>query len=351
MEELKKASTDVIDGGWYVLGEQVRQFEVAWADYCDTKHCIGVANGLDALTLILMGYKELGILDDNDEVLVPANTYIASVLPVSFCGMKPIFVDADPNTFNIDTSLIEKSITRKTKAIMVVHLYGLPAVMDEINLIANKYNLIVIEDAAQAHGAIYQGKKTGSLGNAAGFSFYPTKNLGALGDGGAVTTNDDKLAEVINALRNYGSNQRYVNLYKGLNSRLDEIQAAFLNIKLTKLDHDTSRRDLIASRYINEIKNQKILLPYVPNGMQHAWHLFTLKTLQRDKFYYHMLENGVKCDIYYPTPIHQQKAFIEYSETILPVTEKIYQEIVCLPLNPVLSNLEITRIIEVANEF
>ncbi len=282
--QFEKAFDQVINSGWYIQGKQCQAFEQEFADYCGTKHCIGVANGLDALTLIIRAYKELGIMQVGDEIIVPANTYIASILAISENGLTPILVEPDVQTYNINPTLIEEKITDKTKAIMAVHLYGQVASMDEINTIAKKHKLKVIEDSAQAHGAKYNGKRTGNLGDASGFSFYPGKNLGALGDGGAVTTNDEQLAEVIRALGNYGSLKKYENKYQGVNSRLDEMQAALLRVKLKQLDNETDKRKAVANYYLENIKNDSIVLPSITDFGNHVWHLFVIRTKKEQNF-------------------------------------------------------------------
>ena len=289
-DEISDAIQRVLDSGWYLLGGEVSSFEREFADYCGARQCVGVANGLDALILILMGYRELGVMSEGDEVIVPANTYIASILAISRAGLRPVLVEPDDLTYNIAPNLIETAITERTRAIMAVHLYGQCADMDPICAIAQQHGLKVIEDAAQAHGATYRGRKAGSLGDAAGFSFYPGKNLGALGDGGAVTTNDTELAEVIGALRNYGSHEKYYNKYKGMNSRLDEIQAAILRVKLAHLDEDTEKRRMVADAYLTSLQSfsPRLVLPAVAEYGQHAWHLFVVRTQYRDALAEHL---------------------------------------------------------------
>lgn len=352
--ELKDACSRVIDSGWYVLGHEVAEFEKEFATYCETEHCLGVANGLDALVLILRAYIELGVMQKGDEVIVPSNTYIASILAISENGLIPVLVEPDINTFNLDPKLIEQAITAKTKAILTVHLYGQVTAMDEINQIAKKHNLKVIEDCAQAHGALYtgkehKGKKVGSLGDAAGFSFYPGKNLGALGDGGAVTTNDEELANTIAALRNYGSHEKYKNLYKGMNSRLDEIQAAMLCVKLRYLDKEIKARQTVAQAYLQGINNPLIELPIVKDINAHVWHLFVIKTNQREKLANYLTENGVQSLIHYPTPPHLQIAYSEWSEHSMPISEKIHNQVLSIPLDPTLNDENIKHIIKVIN--
>ncbi len=350
-----------LSSGYYILGKEVNNFEKNFAVFCGVKHCIGVANGLDALILILRAYMELGKIDEGDEIIVPSNTYIATILSISHNRLKPILVEPDINTYNINPKLVESKITNRTKAIMPVHLYGKVAEMDEVNDIAKKNNLLVIEDSAQAHGAIYKEKRTGNLGDAAGFSFYPGKNLGALGDGGAVTTNNDELAETIKALRNYGSHQKYYNLYKGFNSRLDEIQAALLNVKLKYLDNENKRRREIAEYYCSNIKNSKIVLPQnnliqnskfkIQNYYAHVWHLFVIRTENRDKLRQYLTDNGVQTLIHYPIPPHKQQAYKEWNNLSLPISEKIHDQVLSLPISPVLTDNEVERVVEIINKY
>ena len=351
-EQIKRATARVVDSGWYILGKEVEAFENDFAQYCGAKHCLGVANGLDALILIFRAYKELGLMNDGDEVLVPANTYIASILAISANNLVPILVEPNIATYNISPNLIEEKITAKTKAILAVHLYGRVAEMSRINEIAKKYNLKVIEDSAQAHGAFCGDKRVGNLGDASGFSFYPGKNLGALGDGGAVTTNDDKLADAIKALRNYGSHQKYHNLYKGFNSRLDEIQAAILSIKLKYLDAENIERQKIAKFYCENIKNNNIMLPNYPQNQQSCvWHLFVIRCDKRDDLQKYLLEKGVQTVIHYPIPPHKQKAYKEFNNLNLPITEKIHQEVLSLPIYPGISNESISIISNIINSY
>ncbi|PHS39615.1 MAG: aminotransferase [Sulfurovum sp.] len=350
-QELIQASTEVIQSGWYIHGGACQNFEKEFADFCGTEHCIGVANGLDALTLIFSAYKEMGILHDGDEVIVPANTYIASILAISQNDLKPVLVEPDIHTYNLDPSQIEAKITSKTKAIMAVHLYGQTANMQEINKIAKKHNLKVIEDSAQAHGAMYDGKLSGNLADASGFSFYPGKNLGALGDGGAVTTNDKVLADTIRALGNYGSHKKYENLYKGVNSRLDEMQAALLNVKLKHLDRDTQRRREIADFYLENINNKNIILPRVENKESHVWHLFVVRADNREKLQKFLLENEIQSMIHYPIPPHKQEAYKEWKDISFPITEKIHAEVLSIPMSPVLTEEQTTKIVAVLNRY
>ncbi len=349
-EELIEACTKVIDGGWYIQGSECKTFEADFAAYCGTKYCVGVANGLDALTLILRAYKEMGVMQGGDEVIVPANTYIASILAISENALTPILVEPDLETYNIDPKLIEEKITAKTKAIMVVHLYGQVADMDAINVIAKKYNLKVIEDAAQAHGAKYNTKRTGSLADASGFSFYPGKNLGALGDAGAVTTNDEALAKTIRALGNYGSHKKYENIYKGTNSRLDEMQAALLRVKLRHLDRETEHRRTIAKYYIDNIKNESITLP-CNNQQKHVWHIFIIRTKKREELQKYLLAQGIQTLMHYPVPPHQQEAYAEWKELLFPLTEKIHHEVLSLPISGIQSLEDTKKIVEVIDDF
>mgnify|MGYP000049660213 CR=1 FL=1 len=347
-EEFKK----FLDSGYYVLGNNVKSFEKEYAAYCGTKHCIGVSNGLDALTLILEAYKILGKLQEGDEIIVPANTYIASILGITKAGLKPVLVEPNIETFNIDASEIEAAITWKTRGILVVHLYGQLVDMIEIQGIAKKQNLLVMEDAAQAHGAKNStGNSAGNLSDAAGFSFYPTKNLGALGEAGAVTTNDDELAEIIRKLRNYGSSSKYVNQYKGVNNRLDEIQAAFLRVKLPYLDADNEARRQVALRYLKEIKNPLITLPSYQNDASHVFHQFVIRTSDRAALRAYLQENKVGTLIHYEIPPHKQEAYKEWSYLHFPITEKIHDECVSLPISPILKTDEVTKVISVLNNY
>ena len=348
--EISAAIQRVLDSGWYLLGEEVSSFEREFADYCGAKHCLGVANGLDALILILMAYRELGVMAEGDEVIVPANTYIASILAISRAGLKPVLVEPDERTYNIDPTLIEAAITEKTKAIMAVHLYGQCTDMDPICSIAKKHGLKVVEDAAQAHAATYRGRKTGSLGDAAGFSFYPGKNLGALGDGGAVTTNDDPLAEAIRTLRNYGSQVKYHNKYKGMNSRLDELQAAILRVKLRHLDADTDKRREVAQYYLSHLPSSIFQLPNVADYGEHAWHLFVIRHPQRDALAKYLSEQGIQTMIHYPVPPHQQQAYPELHGLSLPITEAIHRDVLSLPISPVMDAASVDTVLGAIKE-
>lgn len=350
-QEFLQTLEEVIDKGWYILGEQVTTFEKEFADYCGVKHCIGVANGLDALILILEGYKELGIMKNGDEIIVPSNTYIATILAVYKAGMVPVLVEPSLNDYLLDVTKIEEKITTNTAGIMPVHLYGQLCNMKAINAIASKHNLKVIEDSAQSHGAMQDGKRSGALGDASGFSFYPGKNLGALGDAGAITTNDDGLATVLRALRNYGSEIKYKNSYKGLNSRLDEVQAAFLSIKLNKLNEDNLMRQNIAQAYLNGIVNKSILLPGANNVKGHVWHVFVIRTKNRDQFQQYLQQNGIQTVIHYPIPPHHQAAYQELNIHPLPVSEQIHREVLSLPIGPHLSGNEIDYVISITNGY
>ena len=354
-EELKQAAAEVIDSGWYLLGEQVKRFETSLANYIGVKHAIGVANGLDALRLILKAYIELGVMKEGDEVIVPANTYIASILAITDNRLTPVLIEPEINTYNLDLDLIEDKITERTRAIMVVHLYGQVGWGTKLEELAKKYNLKIIEDNAQAIGAEWNEIKTGALGDAAGFSFYPGKNLGALGDSGAVTTNDYHLAEVVRALGNYGSKIKYVNEYQGLNSRLDEIQAAFLDIKLKYLDQENQIRRDIAQYYNGNINHPEIILP-TSNTQQliaksHVWHLFVIRTPNREKLQQHLTQNGIQSLIHYPIPPNKQKAYCDWNKMSLPITKKIHEEVISLPMSPVMDEFEIYKIVNALNAY
>jgi len=354
-EELIEACTRVIDSGWYIGGNELSEFEKNFAIYCGTKYAIGVANGLDALILIIRAWKELGKLKEGDEIIVPANTYIASMLAITANNLKPILVEPESNSFNISPSSIEAAITDKTKAILAVHLYGQLADMLSIKTISEKHNLLIIEDAAQAHGAALNGIKAGNWGDAAAFSFYPGKNLGALGDAGAITTNDQKLANVLTALRNYGSHEKYINIYAGVNSRLDEIQAAMLNVKLKYLDSEVSHRRAIAEMYLENIKNPLIKLPILNiNAMsfdQHVWHLFVILCEKRDELQKFLENKGIQTLIHYPIPPHKQLSYKELNQLSFPITERIHDQVLSLPISPTLTFTDVQKIIESINEF
>jgi dTDP-4-amino-4,6-dideoxygalactose transaminase len=349
--ELIEACSRVIDSGWYIQGNECKEFDIEFAQYCGSKYAIGVANGLDALILILRAYKELRFMKDGDEVIVPSNTYIASILAISQNNLVPVLVEPDINTYLIDPTKIEEKITSRTKAILPVHLYGQTCEMNTINEIAKKYNLKVIEDSAQSHGAYYKDKRSGNLGDASGFSFYPGKNLGALGDGGAVTTNDEELALAIKALGNYGSHKKYENLYKGINSRLDEMQAAMLRVKLKYLDNEVEKRREIANYYLQNIKNDKLILPTVRAEDNHVWHLFVIRTNKRDELQKYLLDNCIQTLIHYPIPPHKQNAYKEWNNESYPISEQIHNEVLSLPISGVQSLEDTMKIVQVINDF
>jgi len=366
--DIDAAIQRVLASGWYLLGRECESFESNYATYCGVKHCIGVANGLDALSLIIKAYG----FGEGDEIIVPGNTFIASILAISQNRCTPVLVEPDINTYTIDPNLIEKKITSRTRAIMVVHLYGQVVDMDKIWILSKKYNLKVIEDSAQAHGAVYSDRRAGNLGDAAGFSFYPGKNLGCLGDGGAITTNDDALAEKLRALRNYGSHKKYCHVYQGVNSRLDEIQAAILDIKLKGLDHDNQRRRCIAHRYCEAITNTCITLPVkisrrkectdkrhnLESGLPpmnfnhgHVWHLFVIRCATRDRLQQYLTDSGIQTLIHYPVPPHLQSAYKELNHMSYPITEEIHKTVLSLPISPVMTDHEVDEVIRVINAF
>lgn len=349
--ELSDVVARVVRSGWYLQGEETNTFEKAFAGYCGTDYCIGVGNGLDALTLIFMAYCERGEMQPGDEVIIPANTYIASILAVIRAGLKPVFCEPSLQSCNIDPDKIEALITPRTKALLPVHLYGRCADMQPILKLAARYHLKVVEDAAQAHGAIYNGKRAGNLGDAAGFSFYPAKNLGALGDGGAVTTNDESLVAVIRSIANYGSSAKYVHHYKGINSRLDELQAAVLSLKLLRLDTDNERRRVIARQYLKGIRNPLLTLPQIDDWKQHVFHIFPVFSPCRDRLQAFLTEEGIQTQIHYPIPPHKQEALAEYGSLSLPVTERIHREELSLPMSPMMTAEEVERVIGVLNRF
>lgn len=345
--EIDAAIKRTLDSGWYLLGKECEEFEKNFAAYCGVKHAIGVANGLDALNLIIKAYG-FGV---GDEIIVPANTYIASILAISQNGATPILVEPDIETYNINPNLIEEKVTAHTKAIMVVHLYGQSVEMQKIWDLAAKYNLKIIEDAAQAHGAMYKGRRVGNLGDASGFSFYPGKNLGCMGDGGAITTNDDGLASKIKALRNYGSHKKYENIYQGTNSRLDEIQAAILDVKLKYLDTDNQKRRATAKYYLQNIKNSLITLPKVKAPESHVWHLFVVRTDNQNALKDYLESNGIQCLIHYPIPPHKQQAYKEWNECSYPITEQIHKEVLSIPISPVMSTEEAALTVKIINNY
>lgn len=349
--EIIEAMTRVLDSGWYIAGKELSLFEESFAEYCNVSYCIGVANGLDALNLVFRAWKELGKIEKGDEVIVQANTYIASILAITENELVPILVEPDQYSYNLSPETVRKSITTKTRAILPVHLYGRISPMDEICKIAKEYDLLVLEDCAQSHGAEIAGKRAGGWGHAAGFSFYPGKNIGALGDAGAITTNDSELANVLKALRNYGSHKKYNNLYKGVNSRLDEIQAAILQVKLKYIDKETEKRREIAKKYLSAISNELISLPFCEDENNHVWHLFTISTSHRDELQNWLLGHEIQTLIHYPIPPHKQKAYQEWNGDDYPVTEKIHQEIISLPLDPTMSEADIEYVIKAVNDF
>lgn len=352
LPEFQQKLERISEKGWYIMGDEVKNFERNFADYCGTKYCIGVGNGLDALVLIFKAYIELGKLQKGDEVIVPANTYIASILAVLQADLIPVLVEPDELTYNLDPDLVIGNLTSKTKAILAVHLYGQLANMNAVNRMAQQHGLLVIEDAAQAHGATNtEGFKAGNLGDAAGFSFYPGKNLGALGDAGAVTTNDPELAKMIESLHNYGSAQKYYNDHIGYNSRLDELQAAFLAVKLPNLDSENAQRKIVANRYLSEINNSRIGLPMYNGGLHHVFHVFAIRTEHREVLQKYLSEKGIQTLIHYPVPPHKQKALPHWNDWSFPLTEKIHREILSLPMSPVMASEEIEFIIKTLNEY
>lgn len=349
--EIHEAVSRVIDSGWYLQGQENEKFEANYSTYIGTKYAIGCANGLDALIWIFRAYIEMGVMKVGDEVIVPANTYIASILAISENGLKPVLVEPDLNTYQIDDKRIGEAITSKTRAILIVHLYGQCAYTEKIGDLCKKYNLKLIEDNAQAHGCLYNGKKTGSLGDAAGHSFYPGKNLGAFGDAGAVTTNDQELAKVIRAIANYGSTKKYVFKYIGRNSRLDEIQAAVLNVKLKYLDEDVAIRKEVAKYYIDNVRNPKIIVPIVNDWDSHAFHIFPIRCTQRDELQKYLADNGVQTIIHYPIPPYKQECYKEWNNLSFPITEQIHNEELSLPMSSVILKKEQKIVIDLLNRF
>ena len=348
-EELRAAVNRVLDSGWYLNADATRQFETHYAEFIGTRHCVGCGNGLDALKLILLAYMEMGVMQEGDEVIVPANTYIASILAITACGLTPVLVEPDINTLQIDDARIERAITSRTKAVMIVHLYGRGAYTQKIADICKKFNLKLIEDNAQAHGCTFEGQKTGSLGDAAAHSFYPGKNLGALGDAGAITTNDEELASLARALGNYGSSKKYVHDYKGCNSRIDEIQAAVLDVKLLYLDDENNRRKKIASLYINKVQNPLIHLPL--SERDSVWHIFPVFCERRDELQQYLRENGVETQIHYPIPPHKQQCFKEWNQQSFPITEQIHSQELSIPCHQAMTKEEVDMIIDLLNSF
>lgn len=350
-DEIHEAVNRVVDGGWYLQGKENEKFEADYADYIGTKYAIGCANGLDALIWIFRAYLEIGVMQPGDEVIVPANTYIASILAITENGLKPVLVEPSIDTYQIDDSKIEEVITERTKAILVVHLYGQCAYTDKIGELCTKYKLKLVEDNAQAHGCKFNGKHTGALGDAAGHSFYPGKNLGALGDGGAVTTNDEELARVVRALANYGSQKKYVFKYCGRNSRLDEIQAAILDVKLKHLDEDIAIRKQVAKYYIENITNPNIITPVVKDWAAHVFHLLPVRAKKRDELQKYLADNGVQTVIHYPIPPHKQECYKEWNKLSFPITERIHDEELSLPMSPVMEDAEVKNVVEVLNKW
>lgn len=350
-DEIHEAVNRVVDSGWYLQGKENEKFEVNYAHYIGTKYTIGCANGLDALILIFRAYIEIGIMEPGDEVIVPANTYIASILAISENGLKPVLVEPSLETYQIDDSKIEEVITARTKAILIVHLYGQCAYTDKIGELCKKYNLKLVEDNAQAHGCKFNGRKTGSLGDAAGHSFYPGKNLGAFGDAGAVTTNDEDLAKVVRAVANYGSRQKYIFKYCGRNSRLDEIQAAVLDVKLKHLDEDIAIRKEVAKYYIEHITNPQIILPVIKNWDAHVFHIFTIRTKKRDELQKYLIDNGVQTIIHYPVPPHKQECYKEWNGLSFPITEQIHNEELSLPMSPIMTKEEVEQLVDLLDDW
>ena len=350
-DEIKQAVNSVIDSGWYLQGNANKQFEANYTRYIGTDYCVGVANGLDALIWIYRAYIEMGVMQPGDEVIVPANTYIASILSITENGLKPVLVEPNIETLEMDDRLIEQAITPRTKSILIVHLYGRCAYTEKIGELCRKYNLKLVEDNAQAHGCRYRGKRTGSIGDAAGHSFYPGKNLGAFGDGGAVTTDDEKLATCVRTLANYGSQKKYVFQYCGRNSRLDEIQAAILDVKLRHLDDDNRRRQQIARYYYEHISNPLITLPRLLPDENNVYHIFPILCPERDRLQQYLTAQGIQTLIHYPIPPHQQECYQEWNALSLPVTEQIHQQELSIPISQVLTDQEVREIVGILNTF
>lgn len=350
-DEIHEAVNRVVDSGWYLQGEENKRFEADYAAYIGTKYAVGCGNGLDALNLIFRAYLEMGVMQPGDEVLVPSNTYIASILAITHNNLVPVFIEPDPVTWQLDDSLLERAITSKTKAMLIVHLYGQCSYTDRIGALCRKYDLKLVEDNAQAHGCLFKGIKTGSLGAAAGHSFYPTKNLGAFGDAGAVTTNDPELADLVRSLGNYGSSRKYVFDYKGFNSRLDEIQAAVLHVKLKHLDEDIALRKAVARYYLEHITHPEIQLPTIKDWDAHVFHLFPVLCKRRDELQRYLTEKGIQTNIHYPIPPHKQKCYVEYNHLIVPLAEQIHEEELSLPISPVLELDEIQYVVKIINSW
>ena len=350
-QELKDAANRVIDSGWFLMGKELESFEHNYATFCGVNYCLGVANGLDALRLIFKAYIEMGVMQKGDEVIVPANTYIASVLAISDNGLIPIFVEPNEQTYNLDSEKIEAAITTRTKAILTVHLYGQNSCDEQMLAICKQNKLKLIEDGAQSHGAAWNGMVSGGIGDAAGHSFYPGKNLGALGDAGAVTSNDVELVKIITALRNYGSYVKYENQYQGLNSRLDEIQAAFLNVKLKHIQKDVFQRRRIANYYLKYIKSQAIILPNVLNEEGHVWHLFVIRTFKREALQKYLYDNGVETIIHYPIPPNKQRCYKEMNNIDFELTNQIHSEVLSLPISPLMTDDEINQVVKLINNW
>lgn len=350
-EEIHEAVARVVDSGWYLQGKENEKFEADYSAYIGTKYTVGCANGLDALIWIFRAYVEMGVMRPGDEVIVPANTYIASILAISENGLKPVLVEPSIETYQIDDSKIEEAITERTKAILIVHLYGQCAYTDKIGELCKKYNLKLVEDNAQAHGCKFKGRRTGSLGDAAGHSFYPGKNLGAFGDAGAVTTDDEELAKIVRAVANYGSQRKYVFKYIGRNSRLDEIQAAILDVKLKHLEEDLAIRKQVAKYYIDHITNPGIITPIVKDWDAHVFHIFTIRCKRRDELQKYLTDNGVQTIIHYPIPPHKQECYKEWNHLSFPITEQIHDEELSLPMSPVITEEEVNVIVSLLNNW
>lgn len=350
-KELKQACSRVIDSGWYILGQELESFEYQFSEYCGTKYCLGVASGLDALILTLKAWKILGKLKDGDEVIVPANTFIASILAITETGLKPVLIEPDERTYNVAPAAVKKALTSKTKVILAVHLYGRMSPMLELTKIAKENKILILEDAAQAHGSMIEGVKSGAWGDAAGFSFYPGKNLGAIGDAGAITTDDKDLYEVLKALRNYGSHETYMNKYLGMNSRMDEIQAACLKVKLRYLDKEIARRRDIAEMYLTQIVSDSVSLPINFDDESNVWHLFVIRTQKRKQLERHLIENSIESRIHYPVPANRQECYKDFQLGAFDRTEKISNEIISLPIGMHLTDQDVSTIARCINGF